>query len=113
MDGLASADDDFIITRTVPFPSTFGIKFNTQYDGLCTIFLRIPVYMFGVTISSPYGEDITHTKWYIQSGLDNSMLDDGSGEWTATSNGTGGSILFGIGNYLYREKPGVEVEIDW
>jgi hypothetical protein len=80
MDNLATTAATFI-AGTDPLPSTLEINFDTQQDGLCTIFLRIPVYMFGVEETTPYPpETVRHTKWYIQSGLDNSMLDDGSGE---------------------------------
>jgi hypothetical protein len=94
-------------------PPLLQIKFNTQDDGLCTIFLRSAVYMFGVKESLYYGDPIRHTKWYIQGGLDNSVLDDGSGKRDLLTNGTGGSILLGIGVYDKIDKPGVEVEIDW
>jgi hypothetical protein len=97
-----------------PLPQTLNISFNTLEDGLCTIFLRIPVYMFGVDHSLYYETDkVNHTKWYIQSGLDNSLLDDGSAKWDQDTNGTGGSILLGIGAYGYRDEPGSEIEIEW
>jgi hypothetical protein len=100
-------------SNRVELPSTLTIEFNTQEDGLCTLFFRAPVYMFGMKESYFWGELVKHTKWYIQGGLDNSLLDDGSGKRDLYTNGTGGSILLGIGNYTIRDKPGSEVEIEW
>jgi len=112
------------VSITTPFadgtelPQTLAFTIATQDSGLCTLFFRIPVYMCGIDISkSEFKEDVRHTKWYVQSGLDNSVLDTGtlnrSGEPVA-ANGTGGSILLGIGkDYDYKEKDRAEVEIGW
>jgi hypothetical protein len=100
----------------VPLPSTLNLEIEPDDSGLCTIFFRIPVYMGGLREHDPiYGSDpIPHTKWYLQSGLDNSLLDDGSLlRAGAAANGTGGAILLGVGeDYDYKEKEGLEIEID-
>jgi len=103
-----------------PLPQTLEFKITTQDSGLCTVFFRIPVYMCGIDETTTlYGETVRHTKWYVQSGLDNSVLDTGSGIRSGTgqsvaANGTGGSILLGIGkDYNYRENDRAEIEIEW
>jgi len=99
-------------------PSTLAFTLTTYDSGLCTIFFRIPVFMCGIDESTTeWGETVKHTKWYVQSGLDNSVLDTGTvnriGE-PVVANGSGGSILLGIGNdYNYKEKDRGEVIINW
>jgi len=120
--GYTKAALNVIITTTFAnddvLPQTIAFTITTQDSGLCTIFFRIPVYMCGIDTSvTPYGETVRHTKWYVQSGLDNSVLDTGSldrsGEPVA-ANATGGSILLGIGkDYDYKEKDRAEVEVGW
>jgi len=94
-------------SANAPLPATLALTFDTTTDGVCQIAIEVPVQAVNAA-NSPH-------PWFVRGGLPNGNLDAGTGvmDYNLAVDGSGGSILLGIGDTYMALKTDNEVVIDW